>query len=49
MAVDYNTLFLIDATYSRNDPTWLALARVAMLCNRAEFKADQEDVPVLKR
>lgn len=38
-----------NATYSRNDPTWLALARISMLCNRAEFKVDQEDVPVLKR
>jgi len=27
----------------------MALARVAMLCNRAEFKAGQEGVPVLKR
>ena len=42
-------MFLSDATYSRNDPTWLALARISMLCNRAEFKVDQEDVPVLKR
>ena len=49
MVGDYDILFFTDATYSRNDPTWLALARVAMLCNRAEFKADQEDVPVLKR
>jgi len=29
--------------------TWKALARVATLCNRAEFKAGQEDKPVLKR
>jgi hypothetical protein len=27
----------------------MALARVAMLCNRAEFKVGQADVPVLKR
>jgi len=27
----------------------MALARIAMLCNRAEFKAGQEGVPVLKR
>lgn len=27
----------------------MALARVAMLCNRAEFKTGQENVPVLKR
>jgi sodium/potassium-transporting ATPase subunit alpha len=37
------------ATYDRNSPTWMALARVAMLCNRAEFKVGQENVPVLKR
>ena len=38
-----------DAVYSKNSPTWVALARIAMLCNRAEFKAGQEGVPVLKR
>ncbi|KAH3704300.1 sodium/potassium-transporting ATPase subunit alpha-like [Dreissena polymorpha] len=38
-----------NSTYSRSDPSWLALSRCAMLCNRAEFKADQENVPVLKR
>ena len=37
------------ATYDRNSPTWMSLARVAMLCNRAEFKVGQENVPVLKR
>jgi len=29
--------------------TWNALARIAMLCNRAEFQTGQELVPVLKR
>ncbi|KFD57792.1 hypothetical protein M513_01462 [Trichuris suis] len=29
--------------------TFDALSRVASLCNKAEFKANQEDVPVLKR
>jgi len=38
-----------DAQYDSNSPTWMALARVAMLCNRAEFKVGQEGVPVLKR
>lgn len=38
-----------DASYSRNDRTWMALARISMLCNRAEFKVGQENVPVLKR
>ncbi|GFN86124.1 sodium/potassium-transporting ATPase subunit alpha, partial [Plakobranchus ocellatus] len=38
-----------NAVYSRNDPSWMALARIGMLCNRAEFKANQENVPVLKR
>ncbi|XP_059138721.1 sodium/potassium-transporting ATPase subunit alpha-like [Physella acuta] len=37
------------ASYSSSDPTWIALARVGMLCNRAEFKVGQEKVPVLKR
>ena len=29
--------------------TWYALSRVAILCNRAEFKAGQDEVPVMKR
>ncbi|VDO95637.1 unnamed protein product [Soboliphyme baturini] len=37
------------AAYNRNSPTFIALARVASLCNRAEFKPDQDAVPVLKR
>ena len=37
------------ATYDTSSPSWQALARVAMLCNRAEFKPDQDDVPVLQR
>jgi len=38
-----------NATYDSTSPTWMCLARIAMLCNRAEFKAGQEGVPVLKR
>ncbi|CAH1797437.1 unnamed protein product [Owenia fusiformis] len=37
------------ATYDKNNPTWINLARIAMLCNRAEFKVNQDDVPILKR
>ncbi|CAH8866467.1 unnamed protein product [Trichobilharzia szidati] len=37
------------ATYDKNSPTWIALARIGMLCNRAEFKAGEENKPVLKR
>lgn len=29
--------------------TWVALARVAALCNRAVFKAAQDALPILKR
>lgn len=29
--------------------TWRALARIAALCNRAVFKADQDNIPILKR
>ncbi|KAL3887086.1 hypothetical protein ACJMK2_027042 [Sinanodonta woodiana] len=36
-------------TINRNDITFLALAHVAMLCNRAEFKVGQEDIPILSR
>ncbi|XP_071959681.1 sodium/potassium-transporting ATPase subunit alpha-3-like isoform X2 [Antedon mediterranea] len=29
--------------------SWLELTRIAMLCNRSEFKAGQEDVPIQQR
>nr|XP_022323941.1 sodium/potassium-transporting ATPase subunit alpha-like [Crassostrea virginica]XP_022324237.1 sodium/potassium-transporting ATPase subunit alpha-like [Crassostrea virginica] len=38
-----------NAAYSGADETWMALARISMLCNRAEFTANQEHLPVLKR
>jgi sodium/potassium-transporting ATPase subunit alpha len=38
-----------NAVYNKDSPTWMALARISMLCNRAEFKTGQEAVPVLKR
>jgi len=39
----------MDASYDRSSPTWMALARITMLCNRATFKKDQEKLAVLKR
>ena len=38
-----------EAKFSLSDPAWVALSRVAMLCNRAEFKPGQENIPVLRR
>ncbi|KAM9455042.1 sodium/potassium-transporting ATPase subunit alpha-1-like [Clarias gariepinus] len=35
--------------FDRSSATWSALARVAALCNRAVFLADQANIPVLKR
>ena len=35
--------------FDKNAPGWGPLQRVAMLCNRAEFKAGQGDTPILKR
>uniref|UniRef100_A0A914XQ54 Sodium/potassium-transporting ATPase subunit alpha n=1 Tax=Plectus sambesii TaxID=2011161 RepID=A0A914XQ54_9BILA len=37
------------AAYSKDNTTFMALLRIAALCNRAEFKPGQNDVPVLKR
>ncbi|KAL5105919.1 Sodium/potassium-transporting ATPase subunit alpha [Taenia crassiceps] len=37
------------ANYNRDSSTWMALSRIAMLCNRAEFKPGEENKPVLKR
>uniref|UniRef100_A0A671RGX9 Sodium/potassium-transporting ATPase subunit alpha n=1 Tax=Sinocyclocheilus anshuiensis TaxID=1608454 RepID=A0A671RGX9_9TELE len=36
-------------SFDRSSATWAALARVAGLCNRAVFLADQENLPILKR
>ncbi|PIK40443.1 putative sodium/potassium ATPase alpha subunit isoform X2 [Apostichopus japonicus] len=33
----------------KSSETWKALAQIACLCNRSEFKAGQENVPILKR
>ncbi|XP_026817453.1 sodium/potassium-transporting ATPase subunit alpha-like isoform X3 [Rhopalosiphum maidis] len=35
--------------YDRSSPGFRALARIATLCNRAEFKAGQDGVPILKK
>ncbi|RZF46631.1 hypothetical protein LSTR_LSTR002963 [Laodelphax striatellus] len=35
--------------YDRTSPGFKALARIATLCNRAEFKGGQEGVPILKK
>ncbi|CAN9513763.1 unnamed protein product [Ophioblennius macclurei] len=37
------------ASFDKSSVTWLALARVAALCNRAQFKAGQDSVTILKR
>lgn len=37
------------SAFSRDSPSWISLSRVAMLCNRAAFKAGQERTPVLQR
>jgi len=42
-------LVCTEAEYDKNSPTWRALARIAMLCNRAEFKQGEENKPVLRR
>uniref|UniRef100_A0A672SQ74 Sodium/potassium-transporting ATPase subunit alpha n=1 Tax=Sinocyclocheilus grahami TaxID=75366 RepID=A0A672SQ74_SINGR len=37
------------ASFDKSSGTWLSLARVASLCNRAVFKAGQDSLPILKR
>merc|ERR1711931_165372 len=37
------------ASFNKSAPGWQALERVALLCNRAEFKPGQDSVGVLKR
>lgn len=36
-------------SFDRTSATWSSLARIAGLCNRAVFLAEQTDVPILKR
>uniref|UniRef100_A0AAR2JLI9 Sodium/potassium-transporting ATPase subunit alpha n=1 Tax=Pygocentrus nattereri TaxID=42514 RepID=A0AAR2JLI9_PYGNA len=36
-------------SFDRSSATWACLARIAGLCNRAVFLAEQTDVPILKR
>ncbi|CAH8625032.1 unnamed protein product [Heterobilharzia americana] len=51
-----NQIFDADTTedqsgksFDKSSATWTALARIAMLCSRAEFKAGEENKPVLRR
>ncbi|NXD62460.1 AT1A1 ATPase, partial [Eolophus roseicapillus] len=37
------------ASFDKSSATWTALSRVAGLCNRAVFQANQENIPILKR
>lgn len=37
------------ASFDKTSVTWVSLARVAALCNRAVFKAAQDSLPILKR
>lgn len=40
--------FPLGATFDKRSPTWTALSRIAGLCNRAVFKAGQENISVSK-
>ena len=37
------------ASFDKTSLTWVSLARIASLCNRAAFKAGQDQLPILKR
>ncbi|KAJ8013036.1 hypothetical protein DPEC_G00049140 [Dallia pectoralis] len=37
------------SAFDKSSATWAALAKIAGLCNRAVFLAEQNDVPILKR
>ncbi|XP_075396555.1 sodium/potassium-transporting ATPase subunit alpha-4 [Tenrec ecaudatus] len=36
-------------TFAKDSPTWITLAQIAGLCNRADFKHHQETIPIAKR
>ncbi|GAB6021305.1 hypothetical protein CHUAL_003920 [Chamberlinius hualienensis] len=51
-----NTIYRADTSddqsaeeYEKSSVGFRSLSRVAALCNKAEFKADQEDIPILRR
>ncbi|OAF67883.1 hypothetical protein A3Q56_04371 [Intoshia linei] len=35
--------------FDKTSKTWVSVSRIAALCNKAEFKPGQEDVPILSR
>uniref|UniRef100_H2LRY7 Sodium/potassium-transporting ATPase subunit alpha n=1 Tax=Oryzias latipes TaxID=8090 RepID=H2LRY7_ORYLA len=37
------------SSFDKSSTTWVSLARIAALCNRAVFKAGQDALPILKR
>uniref|UniRef100_A0A8D3BTS8 Sodium/potassium-transporting ATPase subunit alpha n=1 Tax=Scophthalmus maximus TaxID=52904 RepID=A0A8D3BTS8_SCOMX len=37
------------SSFDKSSATWVSLARIAALCNRASFKAAQDTLPILKR
>uniref|UniRef100_G1TE72 Sodium/potassium-transporting ATPase subunit alpha n=1 Tax=Oryctolagus cuniculus TaxID=9986 RepID=G1TE72_RABIT len=39
----------IGKTFAKGSDTWSVLARIAGLCNRADFKTNQEHLPIAKR
>ncbi|XP_048418221.2 potassium-transporting ATPase alpha chain 2-like isoform X3 [Stegostoma tigrinum] len=45
----YSTTCLEAQTFDQTSQTWAVLAKIIALCNRAEFKPGQEDVPIMKR
>ena len=46
----YFPLFLLPpgVSFDKTSATWLALSRIAGLCNRAVFQANQDNLPILK-
>lgn len=40
--------FSLGKTFAKSSDTWLILAQIAGLCNRADFKANQEMLPIDK-
>lgn len=39
----------LGSSFDKSSATWVSLARIAALCNRAVFKAAQDTLPILKR
>lgn len=40
--------FISAQPFDQSSPSWTALSKIVTLCNRAEFRPGQENLPIMK-